>query len=58
MIRTIAASRWSGLRRRRDSGPKPKPSMRGKTKTISAPRRSSRLPLVGPETAAYESTFQ
>jgi hypothetical protein len=33
------ASRWSGLRRRRDPGPKPKPSMKGKTKTISAPRR-------------------
>jgi hypothetical protein len=40
MIRTMAASRWSGLRRHRDPGQtKTKTFYERKTKTISAPRR-------------------
>ncbi len=62
MIRTMAASRWSGLRRCRDPEPKPKPkpkpSMRGKTKNHLSSAAQSRLPLVGPETVAHESTFK
>ena len=42
MIRTMAASRWSGLRRRRDPRPKPKTKTfyERKTQNLSAPRRS------------------
>ena len=60
MIRTMAASRWSGLRRHRDPRPK------AKTKTFYERKNQNhlssaaqpRLPLVGPETVAHESTFQ
>jgi hypothetical protein len=42
MTCTIAASRWSGLRRRRDpvQKPKPKPSHEWENQTLSDPRRS------------------
>jgi hypothetical protein len=49
MIRTMAASRWSGLRRRRDPG---------QNQNHLSSAAQSRLPLVGPETVAHESTFQ
>ena len=43
MIRTMAASRWSGLRRRTDPQPKAKTKTfyERKNQNLSAPRRSS-----------------
>jgi len=42
MMRTMAASRWSGLRRRRDPRPKEKTKnfYERKNQNLSAPRRS------------------
>jgi len=58
MIRSMAASRWSGLRRRRDSEPKPKPSYERKNQNHLSSAVQSRLPLVGPEAVAHKSIFQ
>ena len=58
MIHTRAASRWSDLRRRRDSEPKPKTFHERKTQNHLNSAAQSRLPLVGLDTVAGESTFQ